>query len=62
MIKLSLAKSKSNSIEVQISKVLIDSNINNKNKINNLHQEFYDIKQKIKSSDDKQKFKLYIRL
>ena len=53
MIKLSLAKSKSNSIEVQISKVLIDSNINNKNKINNLHQEFYDIKQKIKSSDDK---------
>ena len=53
MIKLSLAKSKSNSIEVQISKVLIDSNINNKNKINNLHQEFYDIKQKTKSSDDK---------
>ena len=50
-----LAKSKLNSIEVLISKALIDSNISHDEStlINNVLKEFYDMKEEIKSSNDK---------
>ena len=52
---LSLAKSKLNSIEVLISKTLIDSNISNDEFIltNNVVKEVYDMEEKIKNSNDK---------
>ena len=55
-----LAKSKLNSIEVLISKPLIDSNISNDEfvLINNVLKEFNDIKGEIKNSNDK---KLYTK-
>ena len=54
-----LAKSKLNSIELLISKDLIDSNTSHDQFafINNVSKEFYDIKKEIKDSNDKQKFK-----
>ena len=50
-----LAKSKLNSIEVLISKTLIDSNISHDAfaLINNILKEFYDLKEEIKSSNNK---------
>ena len=47
-----LAKSKLNSIEVLISKALIDSNISRDEivLINNVPKEFYDMKEEIKNS------------
>ena len=50
-----LAKSKLNSIEVLISKALIDSNIIHDEfvLINNVLREFYDMKEEIKDSNDK---------
>ena len=50
-----LAKSKLNSIEVLISKDLIDSNISHNELvlINNVMTEFYDMKEKINNSNDK---------
>ena len=50
-----LAKSKLNSIEVLISKALIDSNISHDEfvLINNVLKEFYDMKKEIKNSNDK---------
>ena len=50
-----LAKSKLNSMEVLISKGLIDSNISHDEfiLINNVLKEFYDMKEKIKNSNDK---------
>ena len=50
-----LAKSKLNSIEVLISKALIDSNISHDEfvLINNVLKEFYDMKEEIKNSNDK---------
>ena len=50
-----LAKSKLNSIEILISKALIDSNISLDKfvLINNVLKEFYDIKEKIKYSSGK---------
>ena len=50
-----LAKSKLNSIEVLISKALIDSNISHDEfvLINNVLKEFYDIKEEITSFNDK---------
>ena len=46
------AKSKLNSIEVFISKALIDSNIiHDKFVLNNALKEFYDIKEEIKNSN-----------
>ena len=50
-----LAKYKSNSIEVLISKALIDSNINHDEfvLINNVLKEFYDMREEIKNSNDK---------
>ena len=58
-----LAKSKLNSIEVLISKALINSNISHDEfvLINNVLKEFYYIKEEIKNSSNKQKFKLYIK-
>ena len=58
---LSLAKSKLNSIEVVISKALIDSSINHNEfiLINNVSKEFDDRKEPIKYSDNK--FKLNIK-
>ena len=53
---MSLAKSKLNSIEVLISKALIDSNISHNEfaLINNARKEFYDmIYEEIKNSNDK---------
>ena len=52
---LSLAKSKLNSVEVLISKALIDSNIGQDQfgSINNVPKEFDDIKKKIKNSSYK---------
>ena len=48
-----LAKSKLNSIEVLISKVLIDSNISHDEfvLISNVLKEFYDMKEEIKNSN-----------
>ena len=50
-----LAKSKWNSIEVLISKALIDSNISNDEfvSINNVLKEHYDMKEKIKNFNGK---------
>ena len=50
-----LAKFKLNSIEVSISKALIDSNISHDEfvLINNVLKEFYDMKEEIKNSNDK---------
>ena len=50
-----LAKSKLNSIEVLISKALIDSNISHDEfvLINNVLKEFYDTKEEIKNSNNK---------
>ena len=48
-------KSKLNSVEVLISKALIDSNISHDERIstNNVPKKFDDIKKEIKNSDDK---------
>ena len=48
-----LAKSKLNSIEVLISKALIDSNISHDEcvLINNVLKEFYDTKEELKNSN-----------
>ena len=53
--KVLLAKSKLNSIEALISKVLIDSNISHDESVltNNVLKEFYDMKEEIKNSNDK---------
>ena len=50
-----LAKSKLNSIEVSISKALIDSNISHDEtvSVNNVLKEFYDIKEEVKNSNKK---------
>ena len=58
-----VAKPKLNSIEVLISKALINSNIIHDEKvlINNMLKEFYDMKEEIKNSNNKYKFKLYIK-
>ena len=58
-----LAKSKLNSIEVLISKALIDSNISRDEivLINNVPKEFYDMKEEIKNFNRKEKFNLYIK-
>ena len=50
-----LAKSKLSSIEVLISKALIDSNISYDEYvlINNVAEEFYDVKEEIKNSNNK---------
>ena len=50
-----LAKSKFNSIEVFISKVLIDSNVSHDKfvLINNAMEEFYEMKVEIKNSNNK---------
>ena len=52
---ISLAKFKSNSIEVLISKGLIDSSISHDELvlINNVLKDFYDMKEEIKNSDNK---------
>ena len=52
---ISLAKSKFNSIEVLISKTLIDSNISHDELvlISNVLKEFYDMKEEIKNSNNK---------
>ena len=49
-----LGKSKLNNIEVWVSKVLIDSNINNDEfvLINNVLKELYDTKEEIKNSNN----------
>ena len=58
-----LAKSKLNSIELLISKALVDSNIIHDEfiLINNMLKEFYDMKKEIKKFNNKQKFRLYIK-
>ena len=50
-----LAKSKLNSIEVLISKALIDSNISHDEFVltNNVLKEFYDMKEEIRNSNNK---------
>ena len=50
-----LAKPKLNSVEVVISKALIDSNINLDKfvLINDVLREFFDLKEEIKNSNDK---------
>ena len=50
-----LARSKLNSVEVLISKFLIDSNISHDVfvLINSVLKEFYDMKEEIKNSNDK---------
>ena len=50
-----LAKSKLNSVEVLISKFLTDSNISHDVfvLVNSVLKEFYDMKEEIKSSNDK---------
>ena len=52
---ISPAKSKLNSLEVLISKTLIDSNISHVELIlvNNVKKEFYDMKEEIKNYDNK---------
>ena len=52
-----------NSIEVLISKSFIDSSISHDEFvwINNVLKQFYDMKEKIKNSNDKLKFKLLIK-
>ena len=61
--KVLLAKSKLNSIDVLISKTLIDSNISHDEFVllNNLLKEFHDTKEEIKNSNNKLKFKIYIK-
>ena len=51
---MSLSKSKSSSVEVLISKALIDSTVSNNEfaLINNVPKEFHDIKEVIKNSND----------
>ena len=58
-----LAKSKLSSIEVLISKALIDSIISHDEFVllNTVLKEFYDMKEEIKNSNNKYKFKLYIK-
>ena len=58
-----LAKSKLISIELLISKALVDSNIIHDEfiLINNMLKEFYDMKKEIKKFNKKQKFRLYIK-
>ena len=58
-----LAKSKLSSIEVLISKALIDSIISHDEfgLLNTVLKEFYDMKEEIKNSNNKYKFKLYIK-
>ena len=55
---ISLAQSKLHSIEVLISKVLIDSNISHDDfvLINNALKEFYDMKKEIKTSNGKKSY------
>ena len=55
---ISLAQSKLNSIEVLISKFLIDSNISHDDfvLINNALKEFYDMKKEIKTSNGKKSY------
>ena len=55
-----LTKAKLNSIEVLISNNLIHSNISHDEfvLINNVLKEFYNMKEGIKNSNNKQKFKL----
>ena len=50
-----LAKSKLNGISVLVSKALVDSNITHDEfvLINNVLEEFYDMKEETKSSNDK---------
>ena len=57
-----LANSKLNSIEVLISKALIDSVISYNKFVlrNNVLKEFSDMKEEIKNSNNKQKFKCFI--
>ena len=57
-----LANSKLNSIEVLISKALIDSVISYNKFVlrNNVLKEFCDMKEEIKNSNNKQKFKCFI--
>ena len=59
---ISLAKFKSNSIEVLVSKGSIELSISHDELvlINNVLKDFYDMKEEIKNSDNKLKFKLYI--
>ena len=56
-----IAKSKSNSIEVLISKALIYSNISHPEVglTNNVLKEYYGTKKEIKRSNNKEKLKLY---
>ena len=58
-----LANSKLNSMEVLISKSLIDSNISHDQfvLINNVLEEFCDTKEEVKGFNNKWKFKLYIK-
>ena len=58
-----LAKSKLHSIEVLISQTIIVSSISHDEfvLINDVLREFYDMKEEIKNSNDKQEFKLYIK-
>ena len=57
------AKFKWNSIEVLTSKALIDSVISHDEfvLISNVLKEFYYMKEEIKNSNNKQKFKLYMK-
>ena len=57
-----LANSKLNSTEVLISKALIDSVISYNKFVlrNNVLKEFCDMKEEIKNSNNKQKFKCFI--
>ena len=58
-----LAKSKLNSTEALIFKALINSNISHDEfvLINEVLEEFYNIKEEIENFNDKEKFKLYIK-
>ena len=60
---MAFAKSKLNIIGALISKALIDSHVRHDEtvSINNSLKEFYDIKEEIKNSNNKKKFKLYIK-
>ena len=60
---LLLGKSQLNRIEVVISKALTDSNIchDEFNLINNMLKEFCGMKEEIKNSNSKLKFKLYVK-
>ena len=52
-----LANSKLNSIEVLISKALIDEFV----LINNMFKKLHDMKEEIKNSNDKWKFKIFMK-